>query len=87
MCTAAGLSSFVCLFVRPVHRCCKAICNGEYVELAFTFLGVSLGADRSLSQMSFASGRMNKGYTRSNVIVFEQVAEDITEKAKGTTSI
>jgi hypothetical protein len=44
--------------------------------------------------MSDSKGKENlhpraelSGHSRRNVVMFEQVAEDITEKAKGTTSI
>lgn len=44
----AGFTSFVCRFVKPVHRWRSAGCNGEYDAVALIFFGASFGADRSL---------------------------------------
>jgi len=62
--------------------------RGEYTAFAFTFLGASLGADRSLYRdQQLDNNERHEGHSRRNVIMFEQIAKDITEKAKGPTSI
>jgi len=45
--TTAGLTSFVCLLVNPVHRWCSAVSNDGY-ETRVTVLAPSFPCDRSL---------------------------------------
>lgn len=83
--TAAGLSSFVCLRVKPLQRCSNAVFSGQYVVVFFIFFAASFGADRSLDSELMTRVFilvLNIEDVRGNIVVCQKVTENISKKAE-----
>lgn len=89
----AGLTSFVCRLFNAVHLNSRAFASGQYVAFLLMVRGASLGAVRSLEapkrilethRMENACQKKSKSWylrrLRWEILVFYQVAENVTEE-------